>query len=101
MQVGYVKIGDFRQISRHNSKTSTVASVVNLVRFIAPSVHLCLQHVCRAGSKSLRALRLPPCAVVWAVVCLRAALRGPVVRQHEQWTAASRTVNLRAVPRAL
>jgi len=32
MQVGYVKIGDFRQMTRYNSKTSTVASVVNLVR---------------------------------------------------------------------
>jgi len=32
MQVGLVKIGEFRQITRYNSKTSTVASVVNLVR---------------------------------------------------------------------
>jgi len=32
MQMGYVKIGDIRQIARYNSKTSTVASVVNLVR---------------------------------------------------------------------
>jgi len=32
MHVGYIKIGDFRQITRYNSKTSTVASVVNLVR---------------------------------------------------------------------
>jgi len=30
MQVGYVKIGDFQQIIRY--KTSTVASVVNLLR---------------------------------------------------------------------
>jgi len=29
---GVVKIGDFRQITRYNSKTSTVASVVNLIR---------------------------------------------------------------------
>jgi len=32
MQVQYVKIGDFRQITCYNSKTSTVASIVNLVR---------------------------------------------------------------------
>jgi len=32
MQVGYVRIGDFRQITRYNSKTSTVASVANVVR---------------------------------------------------------------------
>ena len=32
MQVGLVKIGDFRQISRYSTKTSTVASFVNLVR---------------------------------------------------------------------
>ena len=32
MQVGSIKIGDFRQITRYNSKTSTVASAVNLVR---------------------------------------------------------------------
>jgi len=31
MQVGYVKIGDFRQMTRYNSKTLTVAGVVNLV----------------------------------------------------------------------
>jgi len=31
MQAGYVKIGDFRQITRYNSKTSTVADM-NLVR---------------------------------------------------------------------
>ena len=29
---GQVKIGNFRQITRYNSKTSTVASIVNLVR---------------------------------------------------------------------
>jgi len=32
MQVRCVKIGDFRQITRYNSKISTVANVVNLVR---------------------------------------------------------------------
>ena len=32
MHVGYIRIGDSRQITRYNSKTSTVASVVNLVR---------------------------------------------------------------------
>jgi len=32
MQVGYVKIGDFWQMTRYNSKMSTVASVVNLLR---------------------------------------------------------------------
>jgi len=32
MQVGEIKIGDFRQLTHYNSKTSTVASVVNLVR---------------------------------------------------------------------
>jgi len=32
MHVGQVKIGGFRQITRYNSNTSTVASVVNLVR---------------------------------------------------------------------
>ena len=32
MQVGLVEIGDFRQVTRYNSKTSIVASVVNLVR---------------------------------------------------------------------
>jgi len=31
MQAGYVKIGDIRQTTCSNSKTSTVASVVNLV----------------------------------------------------------------------
>jgi len=31
MQVEYVKIGDCQQITRYKSKTSTVASVVNLV----------------------------------------------------------------------
>jgi len=31
MQVGQVKVGDFRQITRYNSKTSTVASAINLV----------------------------------------------------------------------
>jgi len=29
--MGQVKIGDVQQITRYNSKTSTVASVVNLV----------------------------------------------------------------------
>jgi len=60
MQVRWVKIGDCRQITRYNSKTSTVASVDNLLRlhkFITLSVHLCLQHVCcdtahRAGSST-------------------------------------------------
>jgi len=33
MQVGYVKIGDFLQITRYSSKTSSVANVVNLVRW--------------------------------------------------------------------
>ena len=32
MQVEYITIGDFRQITRYNSKPLTVASVVNLVR---------------------------------------------------------------------
>jgi len=32
MQVGYAKIDDFRQTTGHNSKTSIVASIVNLVR---------------------------------------------------------------------
>jgi len=32
MQVGQVEISDFRQITRYNSKMSTVASVVNLFR---------------------------------------------------------------------
>jgi len=32
MQVALVKIGDFRQITRYNSETSTVSSIVNLVR---------------------------------------------------------------------
>jgi len=31
MQVRSVKIGDFRQIIRYNSKTSTMASAVNLL----------------------------------------------------------------------
>ena len=34
-----VKIGDFRQITRYNSKTLTVASVVNLVRSVASLSH--------------------------------------------------------------
>jgi len=32
MRLWLVEIGDFRQITRYNSKTSTVASVVNLVQ---------------------------------------------------------------------
>jgi len=32
MQVRYVKIGDIRQITRYNTKKSTVTSAVNLVR---------------------------------------------------------------------
>ena len=32
MLVGYVKIGDFRQITHYNVKTSPVASVFNLIR---------------------------------------------------------------------
>ena len=51
MQVVQVKIGDFRQITRYNSITSTVASVVNLVPsqvyHTERSVHLCFQHVGR------------------------------------------------------
>jgi len=31
MHVGYVKIGDFQRITRYNSKTLTIASIVNLV----------------------------------------------------------------------
>jgi len=45
-----VKIGDFRQITRHNCKTSTVASAVNLVRrastFVC-STFAVIQHVAR------------------------------------------------------
>jgi len=53
MHVGWVKIDEFRQIARYNSKTSTVASVVNLVRSqaITPSVHLCWQHVYRDAAR--------------------------------------------------
>jgi len=48
MQLGLVRIGHFRQITRYNSQTSTVASVVNFGRkFLTLGVHLCLQHVCR------------------------------------------------------
>ena len=48
MQVGQVKIGDFRQITRYNLKTSTVALSTQFGRkYITPSVHLCLQYVCR------------------------------------------------------
>ena len=62
MQAGWVKIGDLRQITCYNSKTLTVASIVNLVWLQVyhterVSVHLCLQHVCcdaalRAGSSA-------------------------------------------------
>jgi len=60
MQVGYVKIGDFPQITGYNSKTSTASSVINLVWsqvYHTERVHLCLQHVrrdaaCRAGSSA-------------------------------------------------
>ena len=46
------KIGDFRQITRYNSKTSTVASVVEFGRiFSTLSVHLCLQYVCRDAAR--------------------------------------------------
>jgi len=51
MQVGWVKTGNFRQITRYNSKTSTVVTVVNLVRSQAYSVHLCSQHVCRDAAR--------------------------------------------------
>ena len=40
MQVAWVKIGDFQQIARYNSKTSTVAGVVNLVRSLPSCRHL-------------------------------------------------------------
>jgi len=47
MQVGVVKIGDFRQRTRYNSKTSTFASVVNLIRSQVSytALHVCLQHL--------------------------------------------------------
>jgi len=32
MQVDYIKIGDFQQITRNSSKTSTVASAVNVLQ---------------------------------------------------------------------
>jgi len=54
MQVGLVNIGDFRPITRYNSKTSTVASVVNLAWlqvYHTERVHLCLQHVCRDAAR--------------------------------------------------
>jgi len=48
-------IGHFQQITRYNSKTSTVAIVVNLVRSqVYPSkIHLCLQHVCRDAARCM------------------------------------------------
>jgi len=51
MQVWWVKIDDFRHITRY--KTSTIASVVNLFgcNFVTLSVHLCLQHVCRDAAR--------------------------------------------------
>jgi len=49
MQVGQVEIGYFRQITRYNSKTSTVAYVGNLVR----------SQVYRTERPSLFAARLP------------------------------------------
>ena len=43
-----VKIGDFRQITGYNSKTLTVASVVNFVYHTErPPLFALLQHVCR------------------------------------------------------
>ena len=57
MQVRYVKTGDFRQITRNNLKTSTVANVSTYFgcKFITLSVHLCLQHVYRDAAR--RAVR--------------------------------------------
>jgi len=52
MQVGLIKIGDFRQITRYNSKTSTVASIVSLVRW----------HVYHTERPPLFAARLPRCS---------------------------------------
>ena len=49
-----VKIGDFRQITRYNSKTSTVASVVILVR----------SQVYRTKRPPLFAARLPQCSAL-------------------------------------
>ena len=57
-----VKIGDFRQITRYSSKTSTVASVANLVRSqvydteLPPLFAACLCCACsasRAGSSAI------------------------------------------------
>jgi len=52
MQVGYVRIGDFQQITRYNSKTPTVASVLNLVR----------SHVYHTERPPLFAARMPWCS---------------------------------------
>ena len=53
MQVGWVKLGDFRQITRHNSKTSTAEALSTEfgLTFITLSVHLCLQHVFRDAAR--------------------------------------------------
>jgi len=60
-QVGQVKIGDFRQITRYNSKTSTVANVVNLVQ----------SQVYHTERPPLFAVRLPWCSAtrkVWSAI---------------------------------
>ena len=60
MQVGWVKIGDFRQITHCMSKTSTSQPLSTQFgrKFITSIIHLCLQHVCRdaagrAGSSAI------------------------------------------------
>jgi len=65
MQVGVVKIGDFRQITRYNSETSIFASIVNLIRSQV-SHTVCLRHlfyrdaVRRAGSSATSDTCAPP-----------------------------------------
>ena len=50
------KNGDFRQITRCNSKTSIVAQALSTWfgrEFITLSDHICLQHVCRSPATAL------------------------------------------------
>jgi len=54
-RLGRLKFATFDK-TRYNSKTSTVASVLNLVQsqVYHTEVHLCLQHVCRDAATADR-----------------------------------------------
>ena len=93
-KVGYVKIGDFQQITCDNSKMLTVACQLSSVKFITLSIHLCLQHVChdavhRMGSVSELNQRLGLCRCEYINIGLAPIMKA-LPRQTDQRSCASR-----------